>query len=169
MGTHLIFPYWSVSPLRAAPRQGFRDKLVRVSPCPSLFPYRALCIVVVCAGCYHHIVFLFLKYNHMLLISQSFSLALSALLCFMKSNIWWMSPADSPVGLQRQCAQNWSFICFCFCTLPSACPFPVDHILSVVSQSIQPLRQELGRHPSSLPIPCCLCGVRHQIWTHLPP
>lgn len=36
--------------------------------------------------------------NHMLMISKSFSLALTALLCFACNHVWWMSPAECPLG-----------------------------------------------------------------------
>lgn len=79
----------------------------------AVFPYRALCIVVMVAGCYHHhIVFLPLNYNHMPIISKSFSSALTALLCFRRNRM--SGECLQLTGLWaplRRRVWNWSFIC----------------------------------------------------------
>lgn len=95
----------------------------------------------------------------MLIISKSFFLTLTVLLCFrhnQTSGECLQLTITLTQLLQRQHVQNWSLLCFC--SVPRPAPACLLHVVVsyLLSQSTWSLKHKLGGHSSFLPFPHCL-------------
>lgn len=159
-------------PWGQSPGQGHGDKLLRADNVSPIMFIQGLVY-----SCHASRVFssLYWLFFFLLIIHTSWwflnlfpslhSCALDEFRCLVNVSGW----QSIPWAPQRQRGQNWSFICLCSHVPHIVFPLCADCIISVVSQSTQPLKQTYGGNSLFLPFASYLHWMSDQMSTHLLP